>query len=159
MKAKWLAFINEYFKDWNGSAAARRAGYKGRSDVIAARLLGNVSIKAEIDRRIAEQAMSADEVLNRLGQMARVDLADFTDERTGEVDLTKAKGKTHLIKKLRKVHGKESDTTEIELYDAQTALQLLGKHHKLFTEKVEHTGKDGEAIIFEVRGIDLQEDV
>ena len=57
MKAKWLIFIAEYFKDWNGSAAAVRAGYKGKPNVIAARLLANDSIKAEIERQIAERAM------------------------------------------------------------------------------------------------------
>ncbi len=31
----------------------------------------------------------------------------------------------------------------LELYDGQHALELVGKHHRLFVEAVEHTGKDG----------------
>jgi phage terminase small subunit len=35
---------------------------------------------------------------------------------------------------------------KIELYAADAALALVGKHHKLFTEKHEHTGADGTAL-------------
>lgn len=50
MKQRHRIFIQEYCQTFNASEAARRAGYKGRSDVIGARLLVNVSIKAEIAR-------------------------------------------------------------------------------------------------------------
>lgn len=49
---------------------------------------------------------------------------------TVHIDLHKAAkaGKLHLVKKIK--DGR--DGLSIELYDAQAALQLLGKHHKLF---------------------------
>lgn len=154
MKAKWLVFIAEYLKDFNGSAAARRAGYKGRSNTIAQRLLSNVDIDAEIKRQIAERAMGADEVLDRLAQMARGDLGDaiesfpFGRGSISKVDWDKLvqAGKTHLVKKFKVT----KDGVEIELHDPQRALELLGKHHKLFTERQEVTGEDGGEIVFRV---------
>ena len=147
MKAKWLVFIAEYLKDFNGSAAAARAGYKGNPAVIASRLLRNVKIKTEVERQIAERAMGADEVLQRLAEMARGDLGDaiasFPHGR-GSISLVDWQklvdaGKTHLVKKFKTT----KDGVEIELHDPQRALELLGKHHQLFTEKVEqeHSGK------------------
>ena len=38
---------------------------------------------------------------------------------------------------------KEIVETDLELYSALDALALLGRHHKLFTDKTEITGKDG----------------
>ena len=43
----------------------------------ASRLLTNADIQAEIQARLAEKKMSADEVLIRLANMARADIADF----------------------------------------------------------------------------------
>lgn len=61
------------------------------------------------------------------------------------LDLMQAKqrDKLHLIKKF-----KDSTTTgiEIELHDPVRALELLGRHHKLFINVTELTGKDGAPI-------------
>jgi hypothetical protein len=61
----------------NGSEAARRAGYTGKADVIGSRLLGDVSIKARVEQRVNEIAMSADEVLIGLSEQARGDIGEF----------------------------------------------------------------------------------
>lgn len=54
-----------------------------------------------------------------------------------------AAGKLGLVKKYAvDKDGKES----IELYDAQAALQLLGKTHRLFVDRQELSGPNGEAI-------------
>lgn len=112
----------------------------------ASRLLTNVNISEEIQRRINENAMSANEVLARLAEHARGDMDDYLTE-DGGIDLPKARKarKTRLLKKItsrRVVRTKEDEeiedtTTGIELYDAQAALVQLGRHHKLFTDKQE----------------------
>jgi phage terminase small subunit len=57
---KQAAFCREYTKDFNGSAAARRAGYSATtSDVQAFKLLSRPHVKAEILRLQAELAASA----------------------------------------------------------------------------------------------------
>lgn len=40
-----------------------------------------------------------------------------------------------------KKYNKTKDGVSIELYDAQAALQLLGRHHRLFADVTEHQGK------------------
>jgi phage terminase small subunit len=58
------------------------------------------------------------------------------------LDLMEAgrRGKLSLIKKYSL---DDKGKVSIELYDAQAAQSLIGKHHKLFAERTEHTGKDG----------------
>lgn len=113
-------------------------------------MMTNDDIKAAIQERLAERKLSANEVLDKLSDQARGDMGDFLDitPMGFVVDLDKAvqAGKTHLIKRIRQ-HTvttvmkdgteNESHTIEFELYDAQAALGLLGKHHKLFTDQNE----------------------
>lgn len=147
-----LLFAEYYLELWNGTEAARRAGYKGDDNtlaVTASRLLRNAKVREHIDRRLSIQAMSADEVLWRLGEQARASFDDFVEFKEGisqpylRLDKAKELGLLHLIKKLK--YNKDG-RLEIELYDAQTALNLIGRHHKLFTDKVEHE-HTGEVLI------------
>jgi phage terminase small subunit len=134
---KQRQFINEYFVcGMNASEAARRSGYS-HPNVQGSRLLANVSVSAEINARLEHAKMSADEVLARLTDFARADFSDFLDIQRGytTLDLSKAQdaGKLHLIKKYKVT----KTGTEIELHDPVRALELLGKHHRLLTDKVE----------------------
>jgi hypothetical protein len=79
--------------------------------------------------------MSPEEVLQRLSEQGRSDLTDFLTE-DGEVSIksAKSKGISHLIKKLktRKKIEKDGSVTvehDLEMYSAQTALELMAKHH------------------------------
>jgi phage terminase small subunit len=149
LNRKQRAFVEFYFQCWNASEAARRAGYKGKASVIGSRLLANVDIAAFIEERLNELKMTSDEVLVRLSQIGRADMRDFVDitaDGKGFINLTKAakKGKLHLIKEIehttdtRKIGEVEyiSETMRVKLHDAMAALQLIGKHHKLFSEKL-----------------------
>ena len=143
LSPKRRAFIDEYLKCWNASEAARRAGYSERTaGAIGHENLKIPEIAAEIERRIAERAMSADEVLQRLAEQARSDASDFLtiDENIVMLDLAKMKaaGKTHLIKKF----SSTKNGTVVELYDAQAALVHIGRHHKLFVDRKEIDIKD-----------------
>jgi phage terminase small subunit len=148
MNAKHQEFVNEYIAcHGNGTDAYRRV-YPNSSHESArreaSRLLTNVDISTEIQKRLDENAMGANEVLARLAEHARGDLGDYLDDK-GNIVLVGAQ--TRLLKKVttrRVVRSKGQDETEedttvsIELYDAQSALEKLGRHHKLFTDKVEH---------------------
>jgi phage terminase small subunit len=168
LSAKQKAFINEYLSDFNATRAAERAGYKGDANTLAVTghdLLRNPKISEVISKRLSEAAMTADEVLNRLADQARSSMSDFVrfnDNGDPVFDLQAASvmGKLHLAKKLKtktrswseptfNMHSGESESREVtetsiefELYDAQAALVQIGKHHKLFTDKVEveHSG-------------------
>lgn len=148
---KQRVFVEEYLQCWNAAEAARRAGYSERTAYsIGPRLLKKVEVSEAIQKRIAEKAMSADEVLLRLGDMARGDIGEFMDISSMgfNVSLETAKelGLTHLIKKVKqrttitqKKDGDEEENhwIELELHDAQMALVHLGRVHKLFTDKID----------------------
>lgn len=148
LNAKQKVFIEEYLICWNASEAARRAGYNGQANIIGPRLLSNVIIRTEIDNRLSEMRMSSNEVLKRLSDMARADIADFVRvSKPTDLLRPRYKGKTHVIKKFKKttVHTRTGDTivtTELELYDSRSTLVDLGRHHKLFTDRIEVTWKD-----------------
>lgn len=157
LKNGHLAFVNEYFLcNMNATDAYANTHPKATRESarrLGSQLLTNVDIQEEIQRRLEEKQLSADEVLARLGDMARADMRDFIKafeigEKTAVlVDLGKAleEGKTHLIKKLK---YNAQGGLEIELHDSQSALEKLGRHHNLFKDSVEHSGEVGLKVEF-----------
>lgn len=145
-------FINYYMILLNGTEAARLAKYNGDDATlasIASRLLNHVNVAREIDRRLTEHAMSANEVLARYTAIARGDIADVVNG-VGATDLDEAKrrGKSHLVKRYKvkvtnvtEYAGTENEVekqiieTEVEMYSALDALNALAKYHNL-TNKV-----------------------
>ena len=144
-------------QSWNATDAARRAGYSKKScGLIGFENLTKPYIRDYINKRLDESAMSASEVLKRLGDQARASLLPFieiTDDGFVYFDFSHpdAKNYMHLIKKIkskrtRRLTGKSDDAelwedewVEVELYDAQSALALLAKHHKLLNDPVNIT--------------------
>lgn len=61
-----------------------------------------------------------------------------------DLEQARDRGTLHLLKKMK---WNQWGEPEIEIHDAQTALALLGKHHKLFVDRTEHTGADGGPIL------------
>lgn len=158
---KQAKFVEEYLVDFNATQAAIRAGYSEKT----AYSIGWENLrKPEIIEAIREKAMSAEEVLMRLADIARGDFADIFDitQLGFVIDLDKAQkaGKTKLIKKIKQrttITSKNGEETEIhdlevELHDAQSALVTLGKYHKLWTDKTELTGKDGGPLVIDWSG-------
>lgn len=159
---KQQVFIYEYLKDFNATQAAIRAGYsKKTANEIGCENLAKPYLAAEISKEIGKLKMSADEVLTRLADIARGNMADLMDiTPTGftfnlmEYDSDGKKiinPKTKLIKKIKQksvMHmsktdeGEDTETieTELELYSALDALEKLGRVHALFTEKQLLTG-------------------
>lgn len=148
---KQRVWINQYLICWNATEAARRAGYSD-PEVSGWENKQKPAIKAIIDARLKEHKMGADEVLSRLSDMAGGSMGDFigtyidpsTNQLADSIDLGVARkaGKLHLIKRLS--IGKDGIT--LEIYDSKSALELLGKHYELFTEKHKHEGEVGTRI-------------
>lgn len=72
LSAKQLSFVREYTKDSNATQAAIRAGYsKHTAKSQGARLLTKADIREAISTRTATKAMTADEVLQHLAELAK----------------------------------------------------------------------------------------
>lgn len=137
---KQQLFVDYYLGESNGNAteAARLAGYAGRENTLAT--VGKENLKkpdvwAEVTRRMAESAMTSDEVLSRTSAIARGSLGDFldiTEDGDWKLNLPRAKkaAKLGLLKKLKCTKF----GVEIELHDPLTALNLLGKRHRLWND-------------------------
>lgn len=155
-------FCLEYLKDLNGTKAAERAGYSAKSAAQqASRLLTNAKITDRITALKAQQfetvQVDANVILRELLRLATVDLGGAYDDE----------GKLLPIKKMpedvrRAIAGIEvfeeyegsgkdreyiGDTVKVKIFDKNRSLELLGKHLKLFTDRVELGQETLEALI------------
>lgn len=134
-------FVNAYLECWNATEAARRAGYAG-SDVTLASVGWENLRKPQIERRIKERlqskAMSADEALMRMAEIARAEYSQYIEpDASVNVEMMIADGKAHLIKGITPT----SYGLKIEFHDAQSALNTVLKAQGVFVDKVEHSGE------------------
>jgi len=124
----------------------------------AAALFAIPNFSAHLQARLAEVHMSAEEAIKLLSDMARGDIAQIMDvsgmgfslnmQRAQELGLTKLikkvkqKTTTHLPKN-ESDEDREVNELEVELYDAQAAIDKILKIHGKYVDKMELTGKDG----------------
>ena len=143
---KQIAFVEAYLRLWNATAAAKEAAYSHPGQQ-GERLLKKVEIADYIKARLREASLSADEVLMRLSEQARVNIADFVREGTEpvydkdgnllgerqvvEIDWNAVKKRGHLIRSTTNTRA----GPKLELHDAQSALITIGKAHKLFVDR------------------------
>lgn len=120
LKPKELIFAEEWLKTTNATQSAIKAGYSERTAYSAgSRLLKKVDVKQYIDERLVE--------------MKENSIAD-TDEVMQFLSST--------------MRGDIPDQFGLDpaLNDRIKAAELIGKRYKLFTDKQEISGTDGEAI-------------
>ncbi len=141
-------FVEEYLVDLNATQAAIRAGYaKGSADVTANRLLGNKSVREEIERRKAarsvETGITANQVLKELASIAFLDPDSIFDFSGNEVAYRPAnqipEAARRAIAGFR--YSKDGVLQEIKLWSKEKALELIGRHIGMFLEKLELTEK------------------
>ena len=149
---KQQAFIDQYLQCFNASEAARRAGYSPKSArQTGSDLLAIPYISEQIQARMAEVHMSADEAIKLQSDIARGDIGDLLDNNgLLDIRLAKQSGLTRLLKKIKQKTvtriGKKDDDDdmeiteiEFEMYAADTAqeriLKLLGR----FTDRLDIT--------------------
>jgi phage terminase small subunit len=157
LKGKQKKFVDEYCIDFNATQAAIRAGYSEKSaGNIGYENVKKPDISEAIHRRLQESAMSADEALMRLADMARGDMADFVtggdDGPIPDLGTALEDGRLHLVKKLKRktktyMMGRGPEATlvteaeiDFELYDAKAALDTILKAHGVLDSQ--RGGKD-----------------
>lgn len=142
-------FVKEYLKDLNGTQAYIRAGYKVKNENVAAvyasKLLRKPKVQEKIQKAMAEREkrteITQDRVLKEIANLA------FTD-RTGIVNL---KNNSLIIKNFDELSEEQKACIsgvketkygiEVTFYNKEKALEMLGRHLGMFTEKLEVKGE------------------
>jgi phage terminase small subunit len=147
---KQKLFCEEYLIDLNATQAAIRAGYSpDTANEQGSRLLANVSVRAHIDKALAERSkrtgINSDIVLFELARMARANAGDIINFDDASLKDNVLRDDTAAIAsvKVKKSYSESGETVEreIKLHDKTKSLELLGKHLGMFTDKVQVEGK------------------
>lgn len=144
---KQQMFIKEYLIDLNATQAAIRANYSKRTaDRIGPQLLGKTciaqAIQFEMDKRSKKLEITAERVLEEIAKMAFANIQDIYDENGILRPISELPREVAAAVQSVKVNLTEACAVqEVKLWDKKGTLELLGKHLKLFTDKVEHSGK------------------
>ena len=143
---KQKRFIDEYLVDLNASQAAIRAGFSPRtSRFIGYRLLTMPQIKEAIGEAQGNlsrrTAVTQERVIAELAAIAFSNIGDVISWGPDGVSVKRADELSpeilSAIADISKSGVREGGMVRVRLYDKLKALELLGKHLGLFTEKVE----------------------
>lgn len=142
---KQQRFVEEYLIDLNATQAAIRAGYS----VQTAYSIGDENLKKpEINNAIAKEmaerskrtGINQDRVVLELAKIAFLNLADVINMDDATVKGEANRDDTAAISsvKVKRIPTEDSDILirEIKTYDKLKALELLGKHLGIFTDKL-----------------------
>lgn len=120
LKPKELKFAEEWLKTTNATQSAIKAGYSERTAYSAGnRLLKKVEVKQYIDERLTEMQESSIADTNEVMQFLSSTMRGDIPDQFG---------------------------LDPALNDRIKAAELLGKRYKMFTDKQEISGADGEPI-------------
>lgn len=149
LNAKQKTFCEEYLIDLNATQAAIRASYSSKTaKQIGSRLLTNVDIQdciAELQKERSERTrISQDRVLKELAIIAFLDIRDAFDEDGNLLSIkdipenvARAIGGLDITE-MRKSRGETDEEwlKRIKIIDKKGALELIGKHLAMFTDKI-----------------------
>lgn len=131
---KQRLFVSYYLGVSQGNAAdaARRAGYAW-PEKQGPQQLAKTSVRAAVDAKLSSVAMSQDEILARLGEIAAADLLSFLVDRGGDApgfDLRRARrrGRGWLLRKFKAKGG----DVDVELESKLAAMFKLGEYHGMW---------------------------
>ncbi len=158
--AKQKRFIEEYCtmrrrkgassgEGFNATQAAMAAGYSKKSAHTQGwDLLQKPEIKAEIDARMAKLAsnstMKAEEILERLTRIGRASIMEVVEIKEGVFTIKDTKDWPEGFSECVSEVSRGADgQLKIKLESRLTAHELLGKWHKMWTEKRELAGPNG----------------
>lgn len=149
MTAKQERFVQEYLIDLNATQAAIRAGYSPKTaQEQSARLLSKVMIQTAISKAQAERSrrtgINQDRVIRELAKVAFLNPVDVIDMDDATIQGQANRDDTACIAsvKVKTIPTDDGPITEREVktYDKLKALELLGKHLGMFTDKLKVEG-------------------
>lgn len=147
MTNKQKAFADEYLKDLNGTRAYKAAYPRVKKDSVAranaSRLLTKANVKEYIDEQLEilhnERVADARETLERITLTARREVKEHTVVTLrSKIERWVPTGEDGTLKK-EVVETEEPRVVEMpaKLSDVNKSLEMLGRYHALFTDKVD----------------------
>lgn len=149
LTAKQKRFIEEYLIDLNATQAAIRAGYSPNSArEIGYENLNKPHIRAHVDKAIAERSrrtgINAERVIIELARIGLINPGNLINFGMATVRGEATEDDLAAIQsvKVKTIPTEGGDITEreVRLYDKNRALELLGRHLGMFSNKVEVSG-------------------
>ena len=148
---KWNMFASEYAKSFNAKESAIKAGYRRHSaSVIGSQLLTKPKIqdliRLKTSKRMERVELTGDFVLKELVNVAGLDMKDALDDNGNMLSVNEMP--EHVTKAMQSIEINENHTTsgqfvgytkKIKLWDKIKALEMLGKHLRLWADRVEVT--------------------
>jgi phage terminase small subunit len=153
-----LVFINSYAEHRDGPRALRESGFLDGRDmtqdnqlITVAKWLADETIGGEVDRRLfvaaAASAVTQAEIIDELRKIAFLDFRDLF-QPNGDLksihdmdeDVSRALAVCDVLQA-----GENGLVTKVTTSSKLKALELLGKHRRMFIDRVEveHKGKAG----------------
>lgn len=137
-------FCQEYIIDFCGKDAAIRAGYTAtNASQVASKLISLPRIKNRIDELVKKRServrISADRIVQELEYMAMFDPKDLA----GITSQAEIKELPESIRRAIVGWSYNKEGHFIIKMAKEKAIELLGRHHKLFTDSVEINDKTG----------------
>ena len=146
LTVKQSLFVKEYLADLNATQAAIRAGYSEKT----AKEIGHenltkphiAAVVAEAMSKRSEKAeTSAEYVLDRLYQEAEADIADLYNKdgslkSVHEWPVIWRKGLVFGVDVIEMGDGVAGKVTKLKISDRVKRLEMIGKHHAMFTNNV-----------------------
>lgn len=171
MRAELFAY--EYAIDLNGEQAAIRAGYSPKTArVQASRLLTRANVQEILaklkEKQLGKLSHKAEDVLRELELMGFANMLDYIGVQSGGmafVDLSKltreqAAAIQEITTEQFTIQGEKEDEEDrvvtkvkFKLSDKRGSLELLGKHHKLFNERLDIGNQDGKPFEIVIRNV------
>lgn len=157
MNVRQRKFVTEYLKSGNASDAAIKAGYSPKaSRAISSRLLTNANVRKALETRLSRYDITADNVLKELALLAYSNMGDYVaisaDGQQLVPDFSKlTREQMAAIQEIKvdETAGGAGDgkreriqRTTFKLVDKGINLERLGRHLKLFTDRLELNAGD-----------------
>ena len=141
-------FVEEYLIDLNATQAAIRAGYSPKTaNEQGNRLLTNVSVQTELNKQMAKRSrrtgVTQDRVVRELAKIAFLDMTQVVDDhgriRDDATPEDRACIESIKYKSSSSDQG-ESVEREVKVASKLKALELLGKHLGMYSDKLNIEG-------------------
>jgi phage terminase small subunit len=105
-----------------------------------------VMVKDIVQRRAEAKSITIESIASELNRIAFANVGDFLDEN-GEVNIMSvmrpdAAAVAEVVTTQHEVDGRVTTRKRIKLHDKMRALELLGRHQAMFTDRLEVEGLD-----------------